>query len=282
MKLSPTGITLGLVRKPLPASIPPVLADIARCRRRPASPILSGIAGAGLLGSERFARSLADGRVLGQGLVCAILLCLMQGPTARAAAVFTGPVPYLSAADIPLGFYASGLPTALEDFEDGSLDHGITASAGTSIFGPDTFADSVDGDDGAIDGSGQGGKLLTAGTNAITLFMPAGVTRAAVVWTDGFSPTTFEAFGPGMVSLGTIGPVAISDGSLMGTTAEDHFFGVADPGGIMAIRLTNTSPFIELDHVQYQIIPLPAAPAMGLALLAGLGLLRAYRRRTGR
>ena len=44
---------------------------------------------------------------------------------------FVGPSPYLSTGDIPASFYAGGSPTGLEDFEDQSLDFGITASAGT-------------------------------------------------------------------------------------------------------------------------------------------------------
>ena len=33
-----------------------------------------------------------------------------------AAPIFFGPTPYLSAGDIPAGFYAGGVPTALENF----------------------------------------------------------------------------------------------------------------------------------------------------------------------
>ena len=56
-----------------------------------------------------------------------------------------------------------------------------------------------------------------------------------------------------MVSLGIIGPFMLGDNSHLGTTAEDRFFGIQDPNGVVAIRLTsaggNTS--IELDHVQF-------------------------------
>jgi hypothetical protein len=76
------------------------------------------------------------------------------------------------------------------------------------------------------------------------------------VWTDGAGVTLFEAYGPGMVSLGTVGPVAIADGTYSGSTAEDSFFGVLDPEGIVAIRLSNSilgpNLFgIEVDHVQF-------------------------------
>jgi hypothetical protein len=53
-----------------------------------------------------------------------------------------------------------------------------------------------------------------------------------------------------------VGPVAIADGTYSGSTAEDSFFGVLDPEGIVAIRLSNSilgpNLFgIEVDHVQF-------------------------------
>lgn len=63
--------------------------------------------------------------------------------------------PYLSAADIPTGFYAGGNATLLETLEDGSLDATLAADRG-SLIGPGAFnggRDSVDGDDGVIDGT---------------------------------------------------------------------------------------------------------------------------------
>ena len=44
-----------------------------------------------------------------------------------AVPIFWGPTPYLSKADIPVGFYAGGGPTVLEDFENNSLHPTITA-----------------------------------------------------------------------------------------------------------------------------------------------------------
>lgn len=64
-------------------------------------------------------------------LFVAILACAAP-PLAFGVPVFFGPSPYLSAADIPVGLYASG-PTFLETFEDGTLGGGITASAGAVI-----------------------------------------------------------------------------------------------------------------------------------------------------
>jgi len=187
-----------------------------------------------------------------------------------AATVFFGPTPYLSTADIPVGFYGGGSPTALEDFEDGTLDFGIIATspsgAGISVGGPGPFNDSVDADDGVIDGDNTGGVghahfIGAAGPapHSILYTFPFPVPEAGLVWTDStFGGTqTFEAFGPGMVSLGTIGPFSLPDVPETGETAEDRFFGVTDPAGIIAIKMTDSSPSFafEIDHVQFGINP---------------------------
>lgn len=204
--------------------------------------------------------------------------------TGASAAVFFGPTAYLSSGDVPAGFYAGGSPTFLEDFEDGSLDGGITASAG-SIIGPGGLTDSVDADDGVIDGSGSQGHsfFFGSGGTGITFTFSTPVTAAGVVWTDGAGVTSFEAFDALGASLGTIGPVAISDGSITGTTGEDSFFGIQDPGGIGSIRIANASGGIEVDHVQYGaaplgVVPLPATLPLFLTGLAGLTLLGRRRR----
>jgi hypothetical protein len=218
--------------------------------------------------------------------IAAVTLVLAAAaPGALAQATFVGPSPYLSAANIPAGFYAGGAPTALENFEDCTLGFGITANAGSPI-GPGGLCgngfgavDSVDADDGVIDGSGTFGSswFVANGATGVTFTFSTAVTAAGCVWTDGGGTTTFEAFGPGMVSLGTIGPVAIADGSPNGETAEDRFFGVKDPHGIVAIKLSNTVGGMEVDHVQYGAAasPVPALPRYGSFALALLLLLTA-------
>jgi hypothetical protein len=191
----------------------------------------------------------------------ALAASLLWASEAAAQLNFVGPTPYLSAGDIPPGFYSGGLPSALEDFEDCSLDFELVASAGVAISnssgdgctGFTGLVDSVDADDGLIDGSGSTGRSWFHGSGAtgITFTFPFPVAAAGVVWTDGQGTTTFEAFGPGMVSLGTIGPVLLEDGQITGTTGEDRFFGVQDSSGIVAISLKNTAGGIEVDHVQY-------------------------------
>ena len=163
-----------------------------------------------------------------------------------ASTTFLGPSAYLSFGDSPF----SGVSFSffhLEDFEDGALNEpGLSASSGQVLF-PGSFQDSVDGDDGAVDGSGTGGHSWL-GASSITFSFDGGVlgslpTHAGIVWTDvgfasptdGFDSVTFEAFDGASASLGTIGPVSVGDGLKTGQTAEDRFFGVAYGGGISSI-----------------------------------------------
>ena len=176
-------------------------------------------------------------------------LALSGALTAQAdAAEFFGPVPYLSAADTPAAFVVDNL--VIEDFEDAAIGPGLTSSA-ANIVAPGGITDSVDADDGTIDGSGNGGHTLFG--NSIRIDFPPPYPRAAgMVWTDGAAaPVTFHAFGPGGESLGSVGPQTLGDGSISGTTGEDRFFGVHDDGGISAIQLTSTS-VMEIDHVQFE------------------------------
>ena len=205
------------------------------------------------------------------------------------AATFFGPSPYLSSADIPAGLYSGGLPTALEDFEDRSLDFGITVSGGaTSPPLLPTRTDSVDADDGSIDGSGSAGTSWfiddLGGFAELVFTFPSPLpTAAGIVWTDGAlnHDISFEAFGPGMVSLGVIGPFNFADAFNTGQTDEDRFFGVMDAGGIYAIRVSNTNAAggLEVDHVQFgAMVPIPSAIWL---FLTGLVPLVGAARRTG-
>jgi hypothetical protein len=171
--------------------------------------------------------------------------------------VFYGPTPYLSQADSP---FTLGAPNfCLETFESGTLDVPDVTGNG-SVVPPGGLTDSVDGDDGVIDGSGLAGHSYFSpdGAGGITFTFdptaPLGLpTLAGMVWTDGgaFDSVTFEAFDQNGTSLGTVGPNAIADGSNSGTTAEDRFYGVGWPGGISAIKLSNPSGGIEVDHLQF-------------------------------
>jgi hypothetical protein len=208
--------------------------------------------------------------------LCGVLFLFGFTCPVSATPVFFGPTPYLSSADIPANFYQGGSPIGLEDFEDGSLGFGITVTTDgdfTQLVNPGDHTDSVDGDDGVIDGSGLDGYSWYAypAIGGVTFTFASPVTTAGIVWTDGFGNTTFEAFGAGMTSLGTIGPVSIADGNFLGGTAEDRFFGVQDMAGIYAIKLSNDGTGgIEVDHVQFGIASVPEPATM---LLFGSGLI---------
>ncbi|MBK9494649.1 MAG: hypothetical protein BWZ07_00584 [Alphaproteobacteria bacterium ADurb.BinA280] len=167
----------------------------------------------------------------------------------QAQTTFLGPTPYLSAADRPAGF-SSGT-VLVEDFEDGIVDPLLTING--SVIGPGGLADSVDADDGAIDGSGTNGRSAFSGGSADVSFSAPFPTSAGMVWTDGGTPTdvTFEAFGPTGTSLGTHGPFTLGDSNNSGGTSEDRFFGAQDTGGISRIRITHTSGGYEVDHITW-------------------------------
>jgi hypothetical protein len=193
---------------------------------------------------------------------------------ADAISTFLGPSPYLSENDSP---FISGINAGtiyLETFEDHLLDTpGVSASNGgvtSVVFGPESH-DSVDADDGNIDGYGLSGDSFyysSAANGIVFSFYPSILgelpTAVGIVWTDGAGTTTFEAFGPDGGSLGTIGPVAIADGTTEGTTAEDRFFGIIDAGGISAIKISNTSRGIEIDHLQYGRLDVDGPDLTGL------------------
>jgi len=197
----------------------------------------------------------------------ACLLCLIALPltTVQAQAVFFfSDTPYLSVADRPAGF-GNG-PVLLEDFEDGLIDPRLTVSAG--VVGPGGPTDSVDADDGTIDGSGSNGHSAFSFSPVEVSFAAPFPTAVSLVWTDGGTNTnvTFEAFGPTNVSLGTIGPVLVGDASILGTTAEDRFFGVNDPAGISRVLISHTSGGYEIDHIAWSEPGTANPPDLSLSL----------------
>ena len=218
------------------------------------------------------------------------------GSTAAIAATpvfFTPTTAYLSSADIPVGFYASGLPTLLETLEDGSLDATLSANRG-SLIGPGEFngtRDSVDGDDGTIDGTCGPQSTTCAswfdGTGALGVrfsFVGSGAlpTAFGVVWTDA-SPgasVTFSATGADGQSLGSITVGGFVDNSVSATTGEDRFFGVTFSGGVQSIFISTSAGGIEVDHIQYgQMAPVPEPGSWALMGAGLLGLAGWVRRR---
>lgn len=212
----------------------------------------------------------------------AILLSMSVAAPAFATGI--GPSPYLSSADSPLAGPAYTY-FHLENFEDGVLNTpGVVLSAGlTTIAGPGPQTDSVDGDDGVIDGSGVAGRsLLALQTNSFRFDFDAMLlgglpTHAGVVWTDvgrtnltvGSGLVQFRAFDSASMEVASIDAV-LGDGDTFGATAEDRFFGAENPAGIAYITISMPdSVDWEIDHLQYGLIPSPGAAAViGLILPA--------------
>lgn len=227
---------------------------------------------------------------LRSALPTVVALAAIAGTANAATPVFINPTtPYLSTADIPVGFYFGGAPTLLDTLEDGSLDASLSGSGGALLDAGFAGArDSVDADDGAIDGTcgpqtagrcvswfnGNGGQGVTftfTGSGALP-------TAFGLVWTDGSGTITFSAVGADGQSLGSISGSGFPDGSFGATTGEDRFFGVQFAGGIRSITITNSSGGIEVDHIQYgAMAPVPEPESWAL-MAAGLALL-AWRRR---
>lgn len=213
-----------------------------------------------------------------------------------ASADLLGPTPYLQFTDSPF----AGLPFAtfvLEDFEDGAFNPiGATASPGWVVNTPGPFTDSVDLDDGVLDGSGTAGHAFYSASAQATLtitFDAAALggrlpTHAGVAWTDvgnttgttGVGTVTFSALDALGNPLGTIGPVTLGDGAATGATPEDRFFGVTNLGGIASFTIAmSDSVDWEVDHIQFGVIvPEPSAAAL---LGIGLVVLAARRRSLG-
>lgn len=213
-----------------------------------------------------------------------------------AHAVLLAPTPYLSEFDSPFATtfsaaaFANGDYTyfALEDFEDGVFDVPGATPIGGSVSSPGPATDSVDLDDGVINGSGSGGSSgYSAGSNTLAVVFDPLVlgglpTHAGIVWTDvgatdgsvpyGTGQVVFEAFDGNGASLGTTIAV-LGDGAITGGTLEDRFFGAINLGnGIsrITISMPNSTDW-EVDHLQYGrvvVIPEPSS-----ALLVGLGLI---------
>lgn len=216
---------------------------------------------------------------------CSMLLgaFLLLMPTAHADLL--GPTVYKSFADSPW----NGAPNTyfhLETFEDGLLNTpGVTASTGIP-FGPSGITDSVDGDDGSIDGSGNGGWSFFAsdGAGGITFTFDKAIlgslpNAAGIVWTDGTNTIVFQAFDQNNNLIGTL-TSNTADNSFDGETGEDRFFGATNAGGISKIFIqSGVAPAslgggMEVDHLQYGLLTTQTAvPEPSSLFVAGVSLI---------
>lgn len=239
--------------------------------------------------------------------ICLVVLTVGASLSANAA-MYLGPSPYLAFDDPSADTAVSPFKDIefdyfhLEDFEDGVFNSpGATVREFTTTNISFATSDSVDGDDGVIDGFATGNArslFSNFSASSFTFDFSAATlgrlpTHAGIVWTDigmnfGGNPlptqlvnnTTFEAFGPNGESLGVVGPYSLGDSSISRTTAEDRFFGVVNTAGISSIKLSMPGMNNwEVDHLQYggQTIPEPSCLSLSVLMMLTLTLWRERR-----
>ncbi len=173
-----------------------------------------------------------------------------------------GPLPYRSVADSPFSTVRF-VVFHLEDWSDKALNTpGARANTSTlsSSFGAGVV-DSVDGDDGKVDGvcaaaSGRCDALWGSGLITVTFDAAALGGRlpdaAGLVVTDVGAPTvTVEAFDAAGISLGSRSSSFPS--GVASDVGDDRFFGFVASQGISRIEV-RAAGGIEIDHLQYGLI----------------------------
>ena len=220
-----------------------------------------------------------------------------------AEVIFLPPTPYLSSADSPFEMSELGTTFFFEDFEDGTFDLPLGVASWPGVVnGPGSLTDSVDGDDGVIDGSGTGGHSFTP---TIVSVLPTNPPQWQVplrfdfdesvlgfsphafgfAWTDGVA-TDFIWF-PSSLGIsveevdGTRSHIrfdSMMGQSQTGETEEDVFLGVTSDIGIRWALIWHkhqTSTFenhFEIDHLQFGLL-VPEPVMSWLSLAAALILL---------
>jgi hypothetical protein len=219
---------------------------------------------------------------------------------------FIEPTPYQSPADSPFDLSNLGTTFFIEDLEDGEIDPRMN-TAGLAIRGPGPFTDSVDSDDGVIDGDGRGGHSLES-TGFITQLTNPLSHISTVQFNFPLSGPSYNSFGfvwtdvlQSELPIPAIGldfhvfvdgdaPEVISLSPTMdlvntGETAEDLFIGAIADGRIRSIMITQRStgdgPLserFELDHIQFGTQTVPE-PNLGLGACWAFVVLFSLRRR---
>lgn len=215
------------------------------------------------------------------------LLCAGLPGLSAPAQVFVGLEHYFSANNSPIFADLGTAGFFLEDFEDLVVDvPGVSLSAG-GVLKPGRKTDSVDGDDGKIDGLGRAGHSWhwKGGPRGITIAFDEAVLGnlpafAGIVWTDGSSSSrvTFEAFDPAGDLLVRQVLQPVGGRRPRGGTVEDRLLAAACEAGISAIRITSNRGGLELDHLQFGPQPAAVPEPASVALLALGGALLGRRR----
>lgn len=197
------------------------------------------------------------------------------------------PTAYLSFSDSPF----NGLSFSYfhrQTFEPGNAaTPGYSSPTNGFVSSPSQFSDSVDADDGAIDGSGNGGYAWYSAnaTSTMTFVFDANVlgtlpTHVGLVWTDvgnvtsgsiGVTDVTFSAYAADNTLIGSTAGLNLGDGNALGGTAEDRFFGAYSAGGIARIEMSvSNSVDWEVDHLQYGALNPVPEPEQWLLMALGL------------
>jgi hypothetical protein len=184
-----------------------------------------------------------------------------------------GPRPYQQRAQSPFSPDASS-EFFFEDFEtyvaDGVVPILPHATTNGRIRAHKEIVDSVDSDDGLVDGRCQRADAgpdagwcvsfvnAQGGPGVSIEFDPDHLPQfAGLAWTDGNGFVAFEAFGAGGCLIGKLGPFSPDGGFVMpkyhtGQTMEDQLFWAVDVEGISKIHLWGGNDgAIETDHLQY-------------------------------
>ena len=121
-------------------------------------------------------------------IVAGAFLCLFFSLQANGAITFHPGTAYLQSGDAD-SLFDSSWPIHIEDFEDNTIDASLTLSGEILppffATGTTNLTDSVDGDDGSVDGNGNGGYSFFNDGRSILVTFAEPVTTAGLVWTDG-------------------------------------------------------------------------------------------------
>jgi hypothetical protein len=201
---------------------------------------------------------------------------------AELGAANVGPArPYTSVADGES--FWQGMPHELEDFEspeslapDFLIDCGWRVGADFLSSDGVPIADSVDADDGRIDGKGGQGSAWYCPETALTVAFLQPVQQASLVWTDGDPQSTnvmVELMGVDGRLLAALDAGNLADDFLSGTTAEDRFIGFTSevPIGSVSVKSIGGRG-LEIDHLAYAVVPEPTTGLLTITAIAWLVL----------